>query len=102
MRSQDDNGEETTVRDETPDDGEGSARARVLCRAVRRAGIAPREVWFRSFTLGSEVGELEVDAYLHGCLRLPPSDQELLTRAIAQLLGGRPPHGGGPRPSDRC
>jgi len=81
-------GEEETVEDETPDGRPSDGtQARGLLRAVHRADVDVRDVWFRCFTLGGDVGELEIDAYLHGCLQLTPAEQDLLARAVFELTG---------------
>ena len=64
----------------------GTVQARVTQQAVRCAGVGPAELWWEYFQLGGAAGELEVDAYLHCCLRLPRIHRDLLAHA-ANTLG---------------
>ena len=60
------------------DDRIGAVQARLARHAVERAGLDAARVWWHCFQLGGEAGMLEVDAYLHGCLRLPAAHRDLL------------------------
>ena len=62
------------------DDRIGAVQARLARHAVERAGLDAARVWWHCFQLGGEAGMLEVDAYLHGCLRLPAAHRDLLAR----------------------
>ncbi|MFE7630507.1 hypothetical protein [Kocuria sp. NPDC057446] len=72
------------------DDRIGAVQARLARHAVERAGLDPARLWWHCFQLGGEVGVLEVDAYLHGCLRLPATHRDLLARAVNELSRGAP------------
>lgn len=63
----------------------GTVQARATQQAVRCAGIGPAELWWEYFQLGGAAGELEIDAYLHGCLRLPRIHRDLLAHAVNRL-----------------
>ncbi|MFI7482613.1 hypothetical protein ACH9EU_09355 [Kocuria sp. M1R5S2] len=72
------------------DDVVGAVQARLTRYAVDRAGIEPARLWWHYFLLGGEAGALEVEAYLFGCLTLPPAHRDLLAGAANELLHGRP------------
>ncbi|MFF0991087.1 hypothetical protein [Kocuria nitroreducens] len=72
------------------DDRIGAVQARLARHAVERAGLDPTRLWWHYFQLGGEAGILEVDAYLHGCLRLPVAHRDLLARAVNALHLGAP------------
>ena len=72
------------------DDRIGAVQARLARHAVERAGLDAARVWWHCFQLGGEAGMLEVDAYLHGCLRLPAAHRDLLARAVNGLVRDAP------------
>ncbi len=65
-------------------------QARLARHAVERADLELTRLWWHYFQLGGEAGTLEVDAYLHGCLRLPVAHRNLLARAVNDLVRGAP------------
>ncbi|MFI7480813.1 hypothetical protein ACH9EU_00175 [Kocuria sp. M1R5S2] len=68
------------------DDGVSSEQARVLRRVLDAAGIGVGALWLHYFRLGGEVGEVEVDAYLHHALRLPRFERDLVAHAANELI----------------
>jgi hypothetical protein len=68
----------------------GRRQARLLRRALGHHGSTAHDVWLDYSRGGGAVGELEVDAYLHESLHLPPAERDLLVRAANGLLGHRP------------
>ncbi|GGG67404.1 hypothetical protein GCM10011374_34570 [Kocuria dechangensis] len=73
------------------DDAEvGSEQARGLRLALAVGGIGVGALWLHSFRLGGEVGEVEVDAYLHQALGLPRFERDLLAHAANELIDHRP------------
>ncbi|GGG65128.1 hypothetical protein GCM10011374_31130 [Kocuria dechangensis] len=71
------------------DDALGHEQARLLHRALERAGIPPRRLWSHYAGLGGALGPLEVEAYLYRCLRLSPAERDLLAQAANALLDHR-------------
>lgn len=71
--------------------GIGAEQARLLGEVIDRADIEGKQLWFHYFTLGGHVGEVEVDAYLHHCLRLPGLQRDLLAHAANELIDQQPP-----------
>ncbi|MGQ1797130.1 hypothetical protein ACT4S5_08355 [Kocuria oceani] len=70
-----------------PVDDDGAAQqARLLRLAVEDAGIGLGRLWMDYFSLGGDAGTVEVDAYLHECLGLPPFQRDLLAHAANGLL----------------
>jgi hypothetical protein len=62
----------------------------LLTRTVmQHAGIPLATVWDHFLNLGGGVGCLEVDAYLHGVMTLPPEDGDCVTQAVNELLDDR-------------
>jgi hypothetical protein len=66
------------------DDSDEALRARIT-DVMGRGRITARELWLYYFSIGGNIKELEVDAYLHGLMPLPPIDQELLDLAVAEI-----------------
>ncbi|MFE7631678.1 hypothetical protein [Kocuria sp. NPDC057446] len=71
------------------DDEVGSEQARGLCLALEAAGIGAGTLWLHYFRMGGEVGEVEIDAYLHHALGLPRLERDLLARAADELIDHR-------------
>ena len=46
-------------------------QARLIRTALTSTGLGARDLWLRYVHLGGEVGELELDAYLHHSMLLP-------------------------------
>ena len=63
-------------------------QARLIRTALTSTGLGARDLWLRYVHLGGEVGELELDAYLHHALYLPPRHRDSLARAANQLGPG--------------
>jgi hypothetical protein len=61
------------------------ARRACIVDAMERAHITTHELWLYYFSIGGDVDEWEVDAYLHGLLPLPVMDRELLAFAVAEM-----------------
>ncbi|MEX5272044.1 hypothetical protein [Kocuria sabuli] len=68
------------------DDGVGSEQAQRLHRVLEAAGIGVGTLWLHYFRLGGEVGEAEIDAYLHHALRMPRLERDLLACAANELI----------------
>ena len=64
----------------------GVEQARRLGWALECAGIARHELWWHYFSIGGQVGECELDAYLHQALHLPPLQRDLLAQAANELI----------------
>lgn len=54
-------------------------------RAIRKAGLGLDQVWWHYFSLGGEVGLLELEAYLHQALSLPRLERDVLAHAVNEL-----------------
>lgn len=67
----------------------GRRQARLLRRAIGHHGSTAHDVWLDYSRGGGTVGELEVDAYLHESLHLPPVERDLLVQAANALLDHR-------------
>lgn len=72
------------------ENGVGREQARLLREAIDRAGIAVKQLWFHYFSLGGNVREIEIDAYLHHCMDLPPFQRDLLAHAANELIARKP------------
>lgn len=68
----------------------GKEQARLLLRVLREAKLGIDEVWLHYFSIGGEVGELEVDAYLHHAMSLPRLQRDILAQAANELVGYNP------------
>ena len=60
-------------------------QARMIRTVLASAGLEVCHLWLRYALLGGELGELELDAYLHHALYLPPRHRDGLARATNQL-----------------
>jgi hypothetical protein len=63
---------------------------RMLAAAMKSAQINVGELWLKFFSLGGEVGEYEVEAYLQGLLSLPVLQRDLLAMAANELINKFP------------
>jgi hypothetical protein len=59
--------------------------------AVADSGFSVGEVWLHYFSLGGEVDEYEIEAYLAGLMPIPPLECDLLALAVNELIDDLPP-----------
>ncbi|GGM88226.1 phosphatase [Lentzea pudingi] len=59
---------------------------RAFSLALARSGLTAQDLWTRYFALGGNSGLIEVEAYLHGLMPLPPSQRDVLAHAINERL----------------
>lgn len=71
------------------DTAQGRYQARLLRRALGHIGLTPHGLWLRYLGRGGTAGELEIDAYLHDSLHLPPGERDRLVLAANALLDPR-------------
>lgn len=64
----------------------GYEQARGLRATMVAAGIDGGRLWLYYFSIGGEVSEFEVDAYLHHSLLLPRLQRDLLAQAANEIL----------------
>jgi hypothetical protein len=62
------------------------AQTRMMRTAMTRAGWTVHELWRAYAHAGGEVGRLEVDAFLHGALRLHVRHRNCLVQIANQVL----------------
>lgn len=67
----------------------GRHQAHLLRRALSHLDITPHRLWRQYLSGGGCIGELEIDAYLHDSLDLPPNERDLLVQAANALLDQR-------------
>jgi hypothetical protein len=68
----------------------GREQARLLRQAIVRSGLRLDDVWMHYFSIGGDVGALEVEAYLHHALSLPRLQRDMLAHAINELIDNTP------------
>lgn len=68
----------------------GREQARLLRRAMAQANLPLDELWLHYFSIGGEVGPMEVEAYLHHAMGLPRLQRDVLAHALNELADGRP------------
>jgi hypothetical protein len=73
------------------DDAVGYEQARRLRSTMSAAGIDRQKLWLHYFSIGGDLSEFEVDAYLHHSLVLPSLQRDLLAHAANELLAERLP-----------
>ncbi|WP_422391866.1 hypothetical protein [Arthrobacter sp. N1] len=59
--------------------------------ALRAANLGVQDVWIRYFMMTGNVDEYDINAYLHGLIRLPVLDCYLIALAINELIDEQPP-----------
>jgi hypothetical protein len=64
----------------------GYEQARRLRATMVAAGIDRARLWLHYFSIGGDVGEYELDAYLHHSLLLPCLQRDLLAQAANEIL----------------
>ena len=67
-------------------DTEENEQRRALDVGYRRAELTLEQLWLRYFALGGVAGLVEVEAYLHGMLALPPVQRDILAHAVNERL----------------
>ncbi|MHC5560818.1 hypothetical protein [Kocuria sp. U4B] len=60
------------------------AQARLIREGLRGAGFSVMDLWWWTFRLGGDIGEVEVDAFLHHA----PALRNQVVCAANHLLGG--------------
>lgn len=66
-------------------------QARRLRTTMLSAGMDRGHLWLYYFSIGGEVSEFEVDAYLHHSLTLPRLQRDLLAQAANEILANMAP-----------
>ena len=74
------------VATEVVDAALGHAQAHRLQATMTAAFIDRQDLWLRHFSLGGDVREFELDAYVHHALLLPQFQRDLLAYAANDLL----------------
>lgn len=64
------------------DVGDDDTRHTETLDAMYRAGFTMREVWVYHVSMGGNMSEFEVNAYLHGLVQLPTIDRDMLSRSV--------------------
>jgi hypothetical protein len=84
---------EGTQDDGTPDDeaAVGYEQARRLRATMVAAGIDRPRLWLYYFSIGGDVSEFELDAYLHHSMLLPRLQRDILAQAANELLADLAP-----------
>lgn len=72
------------------DEDLAQAQARLLSQAIDQAALKLNDVWLYYFSIGGSVGELEMEAYLHHAMPLPPLERDLLAHAVNEMIDHRP------------
>lgn len=80
-----------TDKNRPPGAGLEQEQSRLLRRALTSSGIPAGDVWLRYFSIGGNVGEYEVDAYIQSLLSLPPAQRDLIAQAANELIDELPP-----------
>jgi hypothetical protein len=73
------------------DDAAGREQAHLVRQALEAAGTDLSRLWMHYFSIGGDVGEMEVDAFLHHSLTLPALQRDLLAHATDELLDHQGP-----------
>jgi hypothetical protein len=63
-----------------------TVQARLMRTTISNTGLSVHHLWAAYVHLGGEIAELEIDAYLHHALHLPPHHRDTLVQATNQLV----------------
>ncbi|MUK03205.1 hypothetical protein GM708_15600 [Vibrio cholerae] len=81
------------VGDELPEDEDLVYRGRadhdqhlLTLEAMQRIGVNAAELWLYYLSMGGGVDEYEVDAYLHGLIRLPAVDRDMISQSVNEMI----------------
>jgi hypothetical protein len=80
---------------------DGRPRHAAMEEARAAAGITYQDLWLRYFSLTGDAAPLEVEAYLHGLMPLPPAEQDILAQALHECLTEQDPAGQGHQDPNR-
>ncbi|MFF0905396.1 UNVERIFIED_CONTAM: hypothetical protein RF653_17135 [Kocuria sp. CPCC 205316] len=69
----------------------GYEQARCLRATMVAADIDRAQLWLYYFSIGGDISEFEVDAYLHHSLLLPRLQRDLLAQAANEILADLAP-----------
>jgi hypothetical protein len=58
-------------------------------KAAARAGVTVRELWLHYVSIGGSADEIDIEAYLHGLIRLPGLDRDVIAHALNEILEER-------------
>ncbi|WP_459344359.1 hypothetical protein [Arthrobacter sp. MDT3-44] len=53
--------------------------------SMQRANITAGELWLYYISMGGSTDEFEINAYLHGMMRLPAIDRDMLSQSVNEL-----------------
>jgi hypothetical protein len=65
-----------------------------LAEGMTRSGMTVDQLWLRYLGVGGDAGEMEVEAYLLGLLRVDPFEHDLIAQALNEYFidhGGNHP-----------
>jgi hypothetical protein len=68
--------------------------------AMHRIGVSIGELWLYYLSMGGNIGEYEIDAYLRGLTHLPALDRDMISQAVNEMIddicrGPRAPYSAG-------
>lgn len=72
------------------DDPWGEEQGLLLHEVLQRAGITVEQLWLYYLHLGGAAHRLEIEAYLHGSLRMLRGQRDLLAEAANVLIDRTP------------
>ncbi|GAB2665595.1 PP2C family protein-serine/threonine phosphatase [Nocardia goodfellowii] len=67
-------------------DDDADRQRRSIALALHRAELTPGELWLRYFTLGGDIGQSAVNAFLDGAGTLPPLQRDILAHTVNERL----------------
>lgn len=68
----------------------GEFHRKGLAETVRYWNLAVQGIWLHYFSLGGDVGEYELDAYINASYKLSPLQHDILAQAVNELIDMRP------------
>lgn len=69
----------------------GEEQGHRLGQCLARTGVTVKSLWLYYLHLGGTAHQLEIEVYLHRCLRLPRAQRDLLAKAANTLIAAAPP-----------
>ena len=66
--------------------GDNQVQHALTLGVMKRIGVTLEELWVHYLSMGGDIDQLEVGAYLHGLMRLPAIERDLLSQSVNEIL----------------
>lgn len=75
-------------QDEYDESGSEAARAQgaLTLDVLRRIGASIEDLWVHCLSMGGAVDKVEISGYLHGLMRLPALERDMLSQSVNEMI----------------